>query len=181
LGLAFKGGTDDVRESRAVPIARELMKRGATVVGYDPAAMNGFAKVVPEVHLAKSIEEALKGAHGCILQADWPILSRLTAKDFLEWRARGAVAKCGNILALAGDLRPETVLEVGAGTCSVIAGLSQLNFSQKFYALETSPSAVEYIRSRVRFPGFAGVYLADSADTGLPGDRFDLGILSHVL
>jgi len=85
--------------------------------------------------------------------------------EFLEWRARGAVAKCGNILALAGDLRPETVLEVGAGTCSVIAGLSQLNFSRKFYALETSPSAVEYIRSHVRFPGFAGVYLADSADT----------------
>ena len=103
------------------------------------------------------------------------------SNEFLEWRARGAVAKCGNILALAGDLRPETVLEVGAGTCSVIAGLSQLNFSRKFYALETSPSAVEYIRSHVRFPGFAGVYLADSADTGLPGDRFDLGILSHVL
>src|SRR5436309_12552381 len=82
--------------------------------------------------------------------------------EFLEWRARGAVAKCGNILALAGDLRPETVLEVGAGECSDIAGLSQLNFSRKFYALEPSPSAVEYIRSHVRFPRFEGAYSADS-------------------
>ena len=98
LGLAFKGGTDDVRESRAVPIARELMKRGATVVGYDPAAMNGFAKVVPEVHLAKSVEEALKGADGCILQADWPIFSRLTAKDFLATMAQPVVVDGRRIL-----------------------------------------------------------------------------------
>src|SRR5947199_8504029 len=79
------------------------------------------------------------------------------SNEFLEWRARGAVAKCGNILALAGDLRPETVLELGAGTCSVIPGLSPLNFSRKFSALDTSPSAVEYIGSSIRFPGSAGV------------------------
>src|SRR5438552_18805071 len=67
--------------------------------------------------------------------------------EFLEWRARGAVAKCGNILALAGDLRPETVLEVGAGTCTVIAGLSQRNFSRQLYARQPIPSAAEYLRS----------------------------------
>jgi len=74
------------------------MKRGATVVGYDPAAMNGFAKVFPEVHLAKSVEEALKGADGCILQADWPIFSRLTAKDFLAAMAQPVVVDGRRIL-----------------------------------------------------------------------------------
>src|SRR5437667_9423458 len=59
--------------------------------------------------------------------------------EFLEWRARGAVAICGHILALPGDLRPDPVLEVAAGSCSAIAGLSQLHFTQNFYPLEPTP------------------------------------------
>ncbi|MGC2288350.1 MAG: nucleotide sugar dehydrogenase, partial [Thermoplasmata archaeon] len=42
LGLAFKAGTDDVRESRAVPIAAELVHLGATVRAHDPAATANF-------------------------------------------------------------------------------------------------------------------------------------------
>lgn len=103
------------------------------------------------------------------------------SEDFLAWRERGAIAKCRTIEALAKGLDPESVLEVGAGTCSVLARLAELGFARRFFALETSPSAVEHIRSRVRFAGFAGVYLADSTHTGLSNDAFDLGILSHVL
>jgi UDPglucose 6-dehydrogenase len=83
LGLAFKGDTDDIRETRAVPIARTLLSKGAVVVGYDPLASPGFSKVVPEVKILGSVKEALAGADGTILQADWPAFSRLTAKDFL--------------------------------------------------------------------------------------------------
>src|SRR2546422_10935166 len=98
LGLAFKGNTDDVRESRAVPIARELIAKGAIVAGYDPAAMKGFSKLVPEVHLVNSVEEALKGADGCILQADWPAFSGLTAKDFRGLMANPVVVDGRRIL-----------------------------------------------------------------------------------
>ena len=84
LGLAFKGGTDDVRESRAIPIAKTLQERGSVVVGYDPVANANFAGVLPSVTLADSVEEALTGADGCILQADWPEFARLTAQDFLR-------------------------------------------------------------------------------------------------
>lgn len=101
--------------------------------------------------------------------------------ELLAWRARGAVSKGRNIEALAEGMHPETVLEVGAGTCSVMGHLAEHGFARKFYALETSASAVEYIRSNVRFPGLAGVYLADSTRTGLSDGSFDLGILSHVL
>jgi UDPglucose 6-dehydrogenase len=83
LGLAFKGGTDDVRETRAVPIARTLLSKGAVVVGYDPLAGDSFSRIVPEVKVLKSVREALEGANGVILQADWPEFSRLTARDFL--------------------------------------------------------------------------------------------------
>ncbi len=82
LGLAFKGGTDDVRESRAIPIARSLLQKGATVVGYDPVANDNFARIVTDAILAGSLEEALRNADGCILQAEWPEFSRLRAEDF---------------------------------------------------------------------------------------------------
>src|SRR5439155_3832909 len=47
LGLAFNGDTDEVRETRAVPIARTLLSKGALVVGYDPIAGPAFARLVP--------------------------------------------------------------------------------------------------------------------------------------
>ena len=39
LGLAFKGDTDDIRESPAMEVIRKLLDAGATVTAYDPAAM----------------------------------------------------------------------------------------------------------------------------------------------
>ncbi len=84
LGLAFKGGTDDVRESRAIPIAESLLQKGAKVVGYDPVANENFTNIVPDITLAGNLEEALRGTDGCILQADWPEFSQLSAQDFLQ-------------------------------------------------------------------------------------------------
>jgi len=98
LGLAFKGETDDVRESRAVPIAQALLAKGAAVVGYDPVAGPGFSSRVPEVTIANTIREALTGAHGVIVQADWPEFSHLTAKDFTSTMAAPVVVDGRRIL-----------------------------------------------------------------------------------
>jgi UDPglucose 6-dehydrogenase len=63
LGLAFKGGTDDVRSSPALRILDQLLERGAEVVAYDPlvdaAALPAYAE---RVQFARSLEEALEGA-----------------------------------------------------------------------------------------------------------------------
>ncbi|HYY48780.1 MAG TPA: nucleotide sugar dehydrogenase, partial [Thermoplasmata archaeon] len=98
LGLAFKGDTDDLRETRAVPIAKALLGKGALVVGYDPMAGPGFARLVPEVKVVESVADALQGADGAILQADWPAFSRLTAKDFLGTMATPVVVDGRRIL-----------------------------------------------------------------------------------
>jgi len=89
LGLAFKGDTDDIRETRAFPIARSLLSKGA-----GPA----FSKVVPEVKVVDSVKEALAGADGTILQGDWPAFSRLTAKDFMTTMATPVVVDGRRIL-----------------------------------------------------------------------------------
>ncbi len=47
LGLAFKGDTDDIRESPAIDIIKKLLQAGAIVTAYDPAAMERAKEVLP--------------------------------------------------------------------------------------------------------------------------------------
>ncbi len=82
LGLAFKAGTSDLRESRAIPLARELLRQGAIVTGYDPVAGNEFSSLVPEISIEDSMESALQQAEACIVQAAWPEFSRLHRNSF---------------------------------------------------------------------------------------------------
>ena len=60
LGLAFKPDTDDIRESRAIPIIQYLILHGARVIVYDPLAMENFRKLYPEIFYAASAEETLQ-------------------------------------------------------------------------------------------------------------------------
>jgi UDPglucose 6-dehydrogenase len=89
LGLSFKAGTDDVRESRALPIAQRLLAGGASVRAHDPVALRSFARAWSAVgtprgrrlQLVPSVRRALAGADAAILQADWPEYGRWT----VEW------------------------------------------------------------------------------------------------
>ncbi len=71
LGLAFKANTDDVRESRAIPIIKELLKRGAKIKAYDPMAMENMKKIFPEIEYCNSIEKAIENADACLILTDW--------------------------------------------------------------------------------------------------------------
>lgn len=86
LGLAFKGGVDDIRETRAVPLVTELLAKGAKVVAFDPLAMPSFIKAMPTIEYASSAQECLKGADGCIVQADWKDFRSLGKKEFSKMR-----------------------------------------------------------------------------------------------
>lgn len=72
LGLAFKGNTDDTRESAAIDLLNALLERGATVRAYDPVArlapsdLNGH-----ELHHASDPYAAAIGAHAVIVATDW--------------------------------------------------------------------------------------------------------------
>jgi len=82
LGLTFKGGTDDIRETRALPIVESLLEKEANVTGYDPKGMDNFAELIDGISYADSIEEALADAEACIIQNDWEEFSELEGKDF---------------------------------------------------------------------------------------------------
>jgi len=59
LGLAFKPNTDDIRESRAIAVIESLIKNGAHVKVYDPAAMENFKKIFTDITYAPSANDVL--------------------------------------------------------------------------------------------------------------------------
>ncbi|MFA9516101.1 UDP-glucose 6-dehydrogenase AglM [Halopenitus sp. H-Gu1] len=71
LGLAFKPGTDDTRNSRAIPVIEGLLDRGAEVVGYDPVATANMRERFPDIEYAADAAEALTGATGALVVTDW--------------------------------------------------------------------------------------------------------------
>lgn len=82
LGLAFKPGTDDLREAPALDNVRLLLEHGAEVVCYDPIAADNFHKLYPEVRLARSVEETLEGAFCCFIFTEWEEFIRLSPEAF---------------------------------------------------------------------------------------------------
>ena len=72
LGLAFKADTDDMREASSLVLAARLRAEGATVVGYDPVAMQNAAELLgDEVELAGSMLEAVTGADAAVIVTEW--------------------------------------------------------------------------------------------------------------
>ncbi|HEY1464856.1 MAG TPA: UDP-glucose/GDP-mannose dehydrogenase family protein [Terriglobales bacterium] len=79
LGLAFKGGTDDIRESPAVAIIKLLLKEGAQIRTYDPAAMPK-AKVLfanDAVTFAEDPYQATAGCDALLILTEWSEFANL--------------------------------------------------------------------------------------------------------
>ena len=74
LGLAFKNGTDDIRESPAIAIVKSLLKEGCSIAAYDPAAMvraQEDAELAGSVKFAGDPYDALHGADACLVLTEW--------------------------------------------------------------------------------------------------------------
>ncbi|MCC8190349.1 MAG: UDP-glucose 6-dehydrogenase, partial [Planctomycetes bacterium] len=72
-GLAYKPGTDDVRESPALAIVAELANRGCRMRVYDPAAMDNFRAALPHLgcDYAHSAAAAAEGADFLLILTEW--------------------------------------------------------------------------------------------------------------
>ncbi|MBI5061138.1 MAG: UDP-glucose/GDP-mannose dehydrogenase family protein [Candidatus Aenigmarchaeota archaeon] len=86
LGLAFKPGTDDVRDSVAIVVIGSLLNSGAKISAYDPEAAGNMKRLFPEIEYAPSTEAALKNADACLILTDWPEFKKLTDQDFSVMR-----------------------------------------------------------------------------------------------
>lgn len=77
LGLAFKPGTDDVREAPALRLARMLLDGGATVLGVDPQAGPAAVAQVDRLQVLDDVYAAAEGAHCLVLCTEWPEFAEL--------------------------------------------------------------------------------------------------------
>ena len=73
LGLAFKGGTDDIRESPALAVVEMLLREGCEIRAFDPAAMERARGVLPNrgVTYCENPYDAAAGADALLILTDW--------------------------------------------------------------------------------------------------------------
>ncbi len=85
LGLAFKGGTDDIRESPAMLLVQSLLQEGCQVAAYDPAATERAREVLPaKVEFAASAYDAATGADALLILTEWDEFAALDLSRLSE-------------------------------------------------------------------------------------------------
>ncbi|MEO6908952.1 MAG: nucleotide sugar dehydrogenase, partial [Abditibacteriaceae bacterium] len=71
-GLAFKPGTDDMREAPSLVIIEELLQRGATISAYDPEAMGTAKELLGDtISWAENAYEACENADALLVATEW--------------------------------------------------------------------------------------------------------------
>jgi UDPglucose 6-dehydrogenase len=72
LGLAFKGGTDDIRESPAMSLVQTLLQEGCKISAYDPAAQERAKEVLnSSIEYASDAYEAARDADALLILTEW--------------------------------------------------------------------------------------------------------------
>ena len=74
---AVKDNTDDIRESRSIPVIASLLEKGAVPVCYDPMASENMKQIFPDISYKESAKEALTDADACLVMTEWPEFSKL--------------------------------------------------------------------------------------------------------
>ena len=105
LGLAFKPGTDDMREAPSLVLAGRLLSEGADVVAWDPVA-DGRAHL-HGVEIAETALDALDGADGAVIVTEWPELREL------DWAAAGERMRGRVVVDGRNLLDPDTMRSLG--------------------------------------------------------------------
>ena len=91
LGLAFKAGTDDLREAPSLDNVQLLLESGADIYAYDPVAADNFRRRYPEgrneagtIQSVKTPEEALQDANICFIFTEWREIRMIKPETFQE-------------------------------------------------------------------------------------------------
>ena len=71
LGLSFKPNTDDIRESPSQFIVSKLIKESAWINAYDPAAINNFKELYPDINYFENWKDCVTDADACIVMTEW--------------------------------------------------------------------------------------------------------------
>ncbi|MCX4418152.1 UDP-glucose dehydrogenase family protein [Streptomyces mirabilis] len=97
-GAAFKPGTNDVRESPALALARALQEAGATVIVHDPQAIATAVNRNPELDYTDDLSASIDGADVVVLATEWPEYQQADPHALVERPANPLLVDCRTAL-----------------------------------------------------------------------------------
>jgi len=107
LGLAFKAGTDDIRSSPAIGLARWLLAHDARLHAFDPAAAGRASRAVPGLIVHDTALDALAGAEVAVIATEWPEFKEL------DWRRARSLLASPLVIDGRRLLDPSTMRDLG--------------------------------------------------------------------
>ena len=111
LGLTFKAGTDDLRDSPSLAVIGRLRELGATVKAYDPTATGTLSQVqesfLSGISVQQSIDEAMSEGDALIILTEWPEFTSLDLERAKALLSGSAIVDTRNLLD------PQTVRAAG--------------------------------------------------------------------
>jgi UDPglucose 6-dehydrogenase len=124
LGLSFKGGTDDVRESPAIAIVKSLLQEQCAVVAYDPVAIaRAREELSGDITYAASPYEAATGCDALLILTDWEEFASLDLERLRQLLLYPIIVDGRNLYS------PETMKQHGFMYVSVGRAPAQLQAS----------------------------------------------------
>jgi len=114
LGLSFKPETDDMRESPAIEIIAEMIRRGASVKAFDPVAMEESKHFIEGIDYASDEYDAISGADALVIITEWNQFRALDLEKVKELLAAPRIADLRNIYE-PSDMRALGFEYVGVG------------------------------------------------------------------
>src|SRR5882724_2779871 len=107
LGLTFKAGTDDLRDSPALAVAAELRAAGAELTGYDPGCRTPVPGFTDGITVADEAMAAAKDADAIVVLTEWPEFRAL------DWPALARVAANRTVVDTRNLLDPDVLRRAG--------------------------------------------------------------------
>ena len=107
LGLSFKPETDDMRESPAIDIIKEMQTRGASIKAYDPVAVEEARHFLTDVEYAVDEYEAIEGADALVIITEWNQFRALDMEKVKQLLKEPKIADLRNIY------EPKAMRELG--------------------------------------------------------------------
>ena len=99
LGLAFKDGTDDCRESPAMEIVGELIAQGADIMAYDPKAMGTACNLIGnKIRYADDMYQAIKDADVLAILTEWGEFKNLDLEQASHLMRHKKIIDCRNLI-----------------------------------------------------------------------------------
>ena len=107
LGLTFKAGTDDLRDSPALFILQELVKLGIEVNAYDPTVLAESSNLFQNIEICSSINDAAESTDLLVILTEWSEFSQLNPTEL------SGLMNVNRVFDTRGVIDKETWMEAG--------------------------------------------------------------------